>query len=116
MARSRNSRHHHCRDHCRGHTAEPGRFRRPLNVHSVAEGIAKRMTNYIVVVEKSTVPVQTGEDVEETIRKNNANGVPFDVVSNPEFLREGTAVYDFLHPDRIVIGVKTKRAERVMRN
>jgi UDPglucose 6-dehydrogenase len=60
------------------------------------------------------VPVETGEQVERTIMRYNRKHIPFDVVSNPEFLREGTGVTDFLHPDRIVIGVKSKRAQKVM--
>jgi UDPglucose 6-dehydrogenase len=67
-----------------------------------------------VIAEKSTVPVETGEQVERTIMRFNRKQVPFEVVSNPEFLREGTAIDDFLHPDRIVIGVKSKRAQKVM--
>ena len=68
------------------------------------------------MVEKSTVPVETGEDVERTITRYNKNGGSFDMVSNPEFLREGTAIQDFLHPDRIVLGVKSKRAEKIVRD
>ncbi|RMH60027.1 MAG: UDP-glucose/GDP-mannose dehydrogenase family protein [Candidatus Hydrogenedentota bacterium] len=70
---------------------------------------------YRLVVEKSTVPVRTGEQVLRTIRLHAREGVTCDVASNPEFLREGTAVEDFLHPDRIVIGVQSERAERLLR-
>jgi len=83
-------------------------------IESVARDIALNMRGYTVIAEKSTVPVETGEQVERTIMRYNKRQIPFDVVSNPEFLREGTAVHDFLHPDRIVIGVKSKRAEKVM--
>ncbi len=85
-------------------------------IESVAREIAGSLKSYTVVAEKSTVPVETGEQVERTIGRHNRRQIPFDVVSNPEFLREGTAVHDFLHPDRIVIGVKSKRAEKVMRD
>ena len=85
------------------------------HIESVAQGIAKHMKAYTVVVEKSTVPVETGEDVERTIARYKQKDVSFDMVSNPEFLQEGTAVDDFLHPDRIVLGVKSKRAEKIMR-
>ncbi len=85
-------------------------------IETVAREIALHMKTYTVVAEKSTVPVETGEQVERTIMRYNRQKVGFDVVSNPEFLREGTAIEDFLHPDRIVIGVKTKRAEKVMRD
>ncbi len=83
-------------------------------IEAVAREIAMNLHAYTVIAEKSTVPVETGERVEETIARFNKKKVPFDVVSNPEFLREGTAVHDFLHPDRVVIGVKSKRAEKVM--
>ncbi len=83
-------------------------------IEAVARDIALNMRGYTVIAEKSTVPVETGEQVEKTISRYNKKKVPFDVVSNPEFLREGTAVHDFLHPDRIVIGVKSPRAQKVM--
>lgn len=85
------------------------------HIEAVAQEIAKNLKKYTVVVEKSTVPVQTGEEVERTISRYKNKDVPFDMVSNPEFLREGTAIEDFLKPDRIVLGVKSKRAEQVMR-
>ncbi len=79
----------------------------------VAEVLGKSLKNYTVVVDKSTVPVGTAKMVRDQIAKNAK--VDFDVVSNPEFLREGQAVADFLKPDRIVIGTSSKRAEKVMR-
>ena len=78
-------------------------------VEDVARGIAKAMERYTVVVNKSTVPVGTGEFVREVIERHQAGPVPFDVVSNPEFLREGSAIEDTLRPDRIVIGAPTQQ-------
>jgi UDPglucose 6-dehydrogenase len=85
------------------------------SVEAVARAIAENMDSYKVVVEKSTVPVETGEWVKRTLQLYRKKDVSFDVVSNPEFLREGSAVEDFLHPSRIVIGVESKRAEKIMR-
>ena len=84
-------------------------------VEAVAEEVAAHMKDYVVVVDKSTVPVETGDWVAKTITRFNKKGLPFDVVSNPEFLSEGSAVRDFMEPDRIVLGVTSKRAEEVMR-
>jgi UDPglucose 6-dehydrogenase len=78
-------------------------------VEDVARGIARAMERYTVVVNKSTVPVGTGELVREVIEKHQPTPVPFDVVSNPEFLREGSAIEDTLRPDRIVIGAPTQQ-------
>ena len=83
-------------------------------VEAVSREIAQTMENYKVVVEKSTVPIKTGEWLRRTIKLNNHHDVDFDVVSNPEFLREGSAVYDFMNPDRIVIGAETERAANIM--
>jgi UDPglucose 6-dehydrogenase len=84
-------------------------------VENVAREIAEHMESYKVIVEKSTVPVETGEKVAETIKRNNVHNVEFDVVSNPEFLKEGSAVYDTFHPDRIVIGANSERAVKIMK-
>jgi len=84
-------------------------------VENVAEAVAKNMRAYTVIVDKSTVPVETGEWVSKTVARFNKKGVPYDVVSNPEFLSEGSAVNDFLKPDRLVFGVTSPRAETVMR-
>ncbi len=85
------------------------------HVANAARQIAEAAESDKVVVDKSTVPVKTGEKVRETLRAYNPHGVELDVVSNPEFLREGSAVTDFLKPDRIVVGVETERAEQFMR-
>lgn len=84
------------------------------SVEDVSHEIAKAMNSYKLIVEKSTVPIETGEWLERTIKTNNKRKIPFDVASNPEFLREGSAIDDFMHPDRIVIGVKTKRAKDLL--
>src|SRR5512132_350860 len=78
-------------------------------VEQVAAVIGRSMERYTVVVNKSTVPVGTGEFVREVIEKHQRQPVPFDVVSNPEFLREGSAIEDTLRPDRIVIGAPTQQ-------
>lgn len=83
-------------------------------VYAVAEEVAAYLTGYTVVVTKSTVPVGTGREVSAIIRQANAS-VDFDVASNPEFLREGAAIGDFMRPDRVVVGAETDRAREVMR-
>jgi len=84
-------------------------------IEKVARDIAAAMTSYKIVVDKSTVPVKTGEKVAETIKRYCAAKVEFDVVSNPEFLREGFAVGDLMKPDRVVIGVASPRPAAAMR-
>ncbi len=84
-------------------------------VEQVAREVATHMTSYKVVVDKSTVPVKTGAKVAETIKRYNKKKIDFDIVSNPEFLREGSAIDDTMNPDRIVIGLSNKRAEKIMR-
>jgi len=83
-------------------------------VESVAREIAGGVDGYKVVVEKSTVPVYTSQWIRTIIMRNGADPAHFDVASNPEFLREGTAVTDFLYPDRIVVGVESEQAADVM--
>ena len=83
-------------------------------VEAVASEIARSITSYKVIVEKSTVPVYTNEWIRRVIERNGVAGDMFDVVSNPEFLREGTAIMDFLHPDRIVVGSNTPRAAALL--
>ena len=78
-------------------------------IEGVAREIAGAMTSYKIVVDKSTVPVKTGDKVAETIKRYCKARVDFDVVSNPEFLREGFAVEDLMKPDRIVVGVRSQR-------
>jgi len=92
-------------------------------VENVARQIAENMNDYKLVIEKSTVPAETGRRVERTIkmnlpkkfRKNNKITLDFDVASNPEFLREGSAIHDFMNPDRVVAGVESKKAEELFR-
>src|SRR5262245_32007368 len=84
-------------------------------VEKVAREIAGVLTDYRVIVDKSTVPVKTGEKVRESIKRYNRHGAEFDVVSNPEFLREGCAVHDLMHPDRIVIGAQSENAIGLMK-
>ncbi len=84
-------------------------------IEAVAMTVAKHMTGYTVIVDKSTVPVETGDWVSKTIQRFNKKATPYDVVSNPEFLSEGSAVKDFMKPDRVVLGVTSKRAETLMR-
>ncbi|NYF80891.1 UDP-glucose dehydrogenase family protein [Granulicella arctica] len=83
-------------------------------VEAVACEIARSLTSYKVIVEKSTVPVYTNEWIRRAIERNGVARELFDVVSNPEFLREGTAVVDFLHPDRIVVGADSERAAALL--
>ena len=83
-------------------------------VESVAAEIARSVNGYKVIVEKSTVPVYTSDWVGRVLRRNGVDRGQVDVVSNPEFLREGTAVVDFLHPDRIVVGTASNRAFSVL--
>ena len=83
-------------------------------VYAAAKEIAEALNGYTVIVTKSTVPVGTGDEVERIIRGARPDA-EFDVVSNPEFLREGSAINDFMRPDRVVIGTEAERAREVMR-
>jgi UDPglucose 6-dehydrogenase len=83
-------------------------------VYEAAREIAQSLDGYTVIVTKSTVPVGTGREVERIIRETRPDA-DFDVVSNPEFLREGSAINDFMRPDRVVIGAETERARAVMK-
>ena len=84
-------------------------------IEKVSREIAGVLTSYRVIVDKSTVPVKTGERVAETIKRYNQHGAKFDVVSNPEFLREGCAISDLMQPDRIVIGAQSQHAVDLMK-
>jgi len=83
-------------------------------IEKVAQQIAASINEYKVIVNKSTVPIGTATKIKEIINKNVITPSPFDVVSNPEFLREGSAVYDFTHPDKIVIGTDSPKALKIM--
>jgi UDPglucose 6-dehydrogenase len=85
-------------------------------VEEVGRGIAKNMTGYKVIVTKSTVPVGTGEKLREVIRANQTGKFRFDIVSNPEFLREGSAIEDFMRPNRVVIGADSDQAVAIMKD
>ena len=99
---------------CVGTPQRPGGEADPSYVEAASKRIAEVMDDYKVIVGKSTVPVKTGQWIRRTIELNVAKGCHFDVVSNPEFLREGKAIHDFMHPDRIVLGVETQRAADAM--
>ncbi len=83
-------------------------------VYTVAEEIAEYLDHYSVIVNKSTVPIGTGKKVHEIIKKKNPK-LDFDVASNPEFLREGSAISDFMRPDRVVIGCESKKAKAILK-
>ena len=83
-------------------------------VEEVAKAIGQYMNDYKIVVNKSTVPVGTADLVKKIVKENQKNKIEFDVVSNPEFLREGAALKDFENPDRIIIGTDSKKAEQIM--
>jgi UDPglucose 6-dehydrogenase len=85
-------------------------------VEKVSRDIASTMTGYKIIVDKSTVPVKTGEKVAETIQRHCRGKIDFDVVSNPEFLREGSAVADFMKPDRVIVGVSSQRPVQAMKD
>ncbi|OGW91665.1 MAG: UDP-glucose 6-dehydrogenase, partial [Omnitrophica bacterium RIFCSPHIGHO2_02_FULL_63_14] len=83
-------------------------------VKKVARAVARQIDGYKLIVEKSTVPVRTSEWVKQTIRRYAKKGAHFDVASNPEFLREGSAIHDFMHPDRVVLGAESERARQIL--
>ncbi|MDH3981251.1 MAG: nucleotide sugar dehydrogenase, partial [Gammaproteobacteria bacterium] len=83
-------------------------------VYEAAKQVARHLSGYTVIVDKSTVPVGTARQVERIIREENPDA-DCDVASNPEFLREGAAIGDFMRPDRVVLGVESERAEKLLR-
>jgi UDPglucose 6-dehydrogenase len=83
-------------------------------IEAASRDIALAMPSYRLIVEKSTVPVNTGEWVEHTVNVYNKRKIKFDVASNPEFLKEGSAIEDFMKPDRIVLGVKSRKAADIL--
>ncbi len=83
-------------------------------VRSVAKEIGKYMNDYKIIVDKSTVPVGTADEVKKIIKDSQKKDIKFDVVSNPEFLKEGTSIKDFTNPDRIVVGVESDKAKSIM--
>jgi UDPglucose 6-dehydrogenase len=85
-------------------------------VEEVGRGIARHMTSYKVIVTKSTVPVGTGEKIREVMKQTQKTPIRFDVVSNPEFLREGSAIEDFMRPNRVVIGADSDQAVAIMKD
>ncbi|ADK85445.1 nucleotide sugar dehydrogenase [Desulfarculus baarsii DSM 2075] len=85
-------------------------------VWDVAQAIGQNMQDYKVVVTKSTVPVGTGKKVAEIIQRSQKRPIPFDVVSNPEFLREGSAIEDFMRPNRVVVGAASEQAKAIMKD
>lgn len=84
------------------------------SVENVATRIASAINGYKLIVEKSTVPIKTGDWISKTIKLDCKKGIEFDIASNPEFLREGAAIHDFMHPDRIVLGVETEKAAKLL--
>jgi len=85
-------------------------------VEEVGRGIARNMTGYKVIVTKSTVPVGTGETLRKVITASQADKIRFDIVSNPEFLREGSAIEDFMRPNRVIIGAESEQAVAIMKD
>ena len=83
---------------------------------SVVNTICENINNYKVIVTKSTVPIGTNKWIKQTIKENIGNNIEFDIVSNPEFLREGRAMYDFFHPDRVVIGCENERSKEILKD
>ena len=84
-------------------------------VFQVVNLIAKNINKYKIIVTKSTVPITTGDKIEKIIKSKNRKN-KFDVISNPEFLREGEAIRDFVYPDRVVVGTKSKKANKIMKS
>ncbi len=100
---------------CTGTPSKPDGSADLTQVENAAKTVARYMDTYKLIVEKSTVPVKTAEWIERTLKLYLKGNYQFDIASNPEFLKEGNAIADFLHPDRIVIGVKTSRAKKLLK-
>ena len=101
---------------CVGTPTKKGGYGADLSqIYNVAKEIAKSINKYKIIITKSTVPLTTGDQIEKIIQKKNKKN-KFSVVSNPEFLREGEAIRDFIYPDRIVVGSNSVKSNRIMRN
>ncbi|HEV8577553.1 MAG TPA: UDP-glucose/GDP-mannose dehydrogenase family protein [Thermoanaerobaculia bacterium] len=85
-------------------------------IHQVAASIGEHLNGYKIIVTKSTVPIGTGQEIEKIVRRKAGSSHDFAVVSNPEFLREGSAIEDFMHPDRVVIGTRDPKAAELMKD
>src|SRR5947207_2503159 len=85
-------------------------------IYAVAKTVARNLDGYTLIVQKSTAPVGTARDLRRMIAKHARRGAEFDVASNPEFLREGSAIETFMRPDRVVIGTESARAARILRD
>ncbi len=100
---------------CVGTPTKKGSLEADLsNVYSVTKIISKSIKKFKIIITKSTVPVKTGDEIEKIILKKIPKKL-FDVVSNPEFLREGEAIRDFVYPDRVVVGTKSKRSRKILK-
>tara|TARA_Y100000591_G_C21837639_1_gene703544 strand:- start:1167 stop:2465 length:1299 start_codon:yes stop_codon:yes gene_type:complete len=101
---------------CVGTPTKKNRYEADLSqVYSAAKEISKNIKSFKIIINKSTVPVTTGDNVEKIISKKVKHNL-FSVVSNPEFLREGEAIRDFIYPDRVVIGTKNKKSNKILKN
>ncbi len=101
---------------CVGTPTKKNRYEADLSqVYSAAKEISKNIKSFKIIINKSTVPVKTGDIVEKIISKRVKNNL-FSVVSNPEFLREGEAIRDFIYPDRIIIGTKNKKSNKILKS
>ena len=101
---------------CVGTPTKRGGSSADLNqVFGVAKELSKNINKYKIIITKSTVPVTTGDEIEKILIKSNSR-IKFSVVSNPEFLREGEAIRDFIYPDRVVVGSNDKKSSRILKN
>ena len=101
---------------CVGTPTKKNKYEADLKqVYSVANEISKNIKSFKIIITKSTVPVTTGDNIEKIISKKNKKNL-FNVISNPEFLREGEAIRDFIYPDRIVVGTSNKKSNKILKN